>query len=221
MNLPNKITLSRIVAIVAILIAVFVMYIVNLVNPSFVIEAWKLGDAEINPVFLGLLVFFILACITDAMDGHIARSRHLVTNLGKFMDPVADKLLVNSMLVFLIAPNLFAPYALGQVANVSVWCAILMIARDIVVEALRFIAAQKKVVIAANIFGKLKTVFQMVAICFVLANGFPFSYFDAGFKEGLRISDFLVYIATIISVISGVIYVIEGRDALTDKKKED
>lgn len=216
MNLPNKITLSRIVAIVVMLIAVFVLYVISLANPTFVVPDITMGNVTINWVFFALLVFFIAASATDAVDGHIARSRNLVTNLGKFMDPVADKLLVNSMLLFLCAPGLIAPYAPNQVATVSIWCAILMVARDIVVEALRFIAAQKKVVIAANIFGKLKTVFQMIAIGFVLANDFPFSFFDGGHL----VSDILVYIATFISVLSGVIYVVQNKHVFNEIKSD-
>ena len=90
-------------------------------------------------------------------------------------------------------------------------------ARDIVVDALRFIAAQKNVVIAANIFGKLKTVLEMVAISFVLLNGFPFNYFDANWISGLHITDFLVYIATFVSVLSGIIYVVQNRHVFKDK----
>lgn len=219
MNLPNKITLSRIVAIVLMLIAVFVMFVVNQ-DKGFVVASLKIGSVEINPVFLALLAFFIVASATDAVDGHIARSRNLVTNLGKFMDPVADKLLVNSMLVFLCVPALSA-YAQGQIAWVSAWCAILMIARDIVVEALRFIAAQKRVVIAANIFGKLKTVTQMVAIGVVLANDFPFAFFDGGASnQFFKVSDVLVYLATIISVLSGVIYVIQNKHVFNETKSQ-
>ena len=170
-----------------------------------------LGNTGINLVFLIIFIFFVVASFTDFLDGYLARKNNQVTDLGKFLDPVADKLLVNSMVIFLIAPSLFAKYAEGQIISFNMWCAILLIVRDIVVDALRFIAAQKKVVIAANIFGKLKTVFEMVAISFVLLNGFPFNYFDASWPAGLHITDFIVYITTLMSLISGVIYVIQNR----------
>ena len=92
-------------------------------------------------------------------------------------------------------------------------------ARDIVVDALRFIAASKGKVIAANIFGKLKTVFEMIAICAVLLNGFPFRYFDASWPTGLHIADFLVYIATAASLVSGFIYVIQNRSVFKSEDK--
>lgn len=210
MNLPTKITISRIVAIVLMIIALFVLSVVNHFSGFQTIE---LGNTGINLVFLILFFFFLIASYTDHLDGYLARKNNQVTDLGKFLDPVADKLLINSMVIFLIAPSIFARYIPNSetVVTFNMWCAIIMIARDTVVDALRFIAAQKKVVIAANIFGKAKTVLQMVAISAVLLNDFPFNYFDKGWPVGLRISDILVYIATIVSVLSGVIYVIQNR----------
>jgi CDP-diacylglycerol--glycerol-3-phosphate 3-phosphatidyltransferase len=212
MNLPTKITITRIFAITLMIIALFVMSFFHFDTP-------KLGNTNINLVFLILCVFFLLASFTDFIDGYLARKNNQVTDLGKFLDPVADKLLVNSMVIFLIAPTLFAPYASEQILTFNMWCAIILIGRDIVVDALRFIAAQKKIVIAANIFGKAKTVLQMVAITFVLLNGFPFNYFDAGWPAGLHITDFIVYIATAVSLLSGIIYVIQNRQVFKDAKK--
>ena len=211
MNLPTKITFSRIIATVLLIIALFVMSLINFVAPT-------LGSTRINLVFLIIFVFFVIASYTDHLDGHLARKNNQITNLGKFLDPVADKLLINSMVIFLIAPSIFARYAPEQVITFNMWCAIILIVRDIVVDALRFIAAQKNVVIAANIFGKMKTVFEMVAISFVLLNGFPFNYFDANWPVGLHITDFIVYITTAMSFISGVIYVIQNRQVFL---KED
>ena len=212
MNLPTKITITRIAAIASMIIALFVMSFFHFGTP-------KLGNSNINLVFLILCVFFLLASFTDFLDGYLARKNNQVTDLGKFLDPVADKLLVNSMVIFLIAPTFFAPYASEQILTFNVWCAIILIGRDIVVDALRFIAAQKKIVIAANIFGKAKTVLQMVAITFVLLNGFPFNYFDAGWPAGLHITDFIVYIATAVSLLSGIIYVVQNRQVFKDAKK--
>ena len=123
------------------------------------------------------------------------------------------------MVIFLVAPKLFATYAVEQAISFNIWCAIILIGRDIVVDALRFIAAQKKIVIAANIFGKAKTVLQMVAITFVLLNGFPFNYFDSSWPAGLHITDFIVYIATAVSLLSGIIYVIQNRQVFKEVKK--
>ena len=211
MNLPTKITVSRIVAIVIMITTLFVLWIIEQVNPSFVIP--NIGNSHINWLYFGLFIFFLIASYTDHLDGHLARKYNQVTNLGKFLDPVADKLLINSMVIFLIVP---ASYARNGQMDFSIWCAILLVARDIVVDALRFIAAQKGVVIAANIFGKMKTVLEMVAISFVLLNGWPFVYFDANWS--VRIADIFVYLATLVSVISGVIYVVQNKDALKENK---
>ena len=216
MNTPTKITFARIIAIVAMIITLFVLS---------VIPNWKtieLGNTGINLVFLIIFVFFVVASFTDYLDGHLARKNNQVTDLGKFLDPVADKLLINSLVIFLVAPSVFAPYIPGEcypVISFNVWCAILLVARDIVVDALRFIAANKGKVIAANIFGKAKTVLEMVAIGAVLLNGFPVRYFDKGWPAGLHIADFLVYLATAASVISGVIYVVQNRSVFKSEDK--
>lgn len=218
MNLPTKITVSRIAAIVILILALFVLSMIKVANPSF--EVMVFGNSGINLVFLIVFIFFLIASYTDHLDGYLARKNNQVTSLGKFLDPVADKLLINSMVIFLTAPAVFASYIPGaeNVAHFSVWCAIILVARDTVVDALRFIAAEKGVVIAANIFGKLKTVLEMIAICFVLLNGWPFIYFDADWP--VRIVDILVYLATLTSVISGVIYVVQNRHVLAEKKEK-
>ncbi len=214
MNLPTKITFSRIIATVLLIIALFVMSLLDFQAPT-------LGNTGINLVFLLIFIFFVIASFTDYLDGHLARKNNQVTNLGKFLDPVADKLLINSMVIFLIAPSIFARYAPAQIISFNMWCALILVVRDIVVDALRFIAAQKKVVIAANIFGKMKTVFEMIAISFVLLNGFPFNYFAANWPRGLHITDFIVYITTAMSFISGVIYVWQNRQVfLSEEVKE-
>ena len=216
MNTPTKITFARIIAIVLMIITLFVLS---------VIPEWKtieLGNTGINLVFFIIFIFFVLASFTDYLDGHLARKNNQITDLGKFLDPVADKLLINSLVIFLVAPSVFAPYIPGSCAPVvsfNIWCAIILVARDIVVDALRFIAASKGKVISANIFGKLKTVLEMVAIGVVLLNGFPFRYFDANWLPGLRIADFLVYLCTLASLLSGIIYVVQNRHVFKEEKK--
>ena len=214
MNLPTKITVTRIVAIVVMIITLFVLSVI----PGW--QTIEIGNTGINLVFLIIFVFFVLASFTDYLDGHLARKNNQVTDLGRFLDPVADKLLINSLVIFLIAPSIFAPYIPGELHQVgfSVWCAIILVARDIVVDALRFIAASKGKVISANIFGKLKTVLEMVAIGVVLLNGFPFRYFDASWPAGLHIADFLVYLCTLASLLSGIIYVIQNRHVFKEDK---
>ncbi len=200
MNLPTKITVSRIVSIVVMVITLVVL--------SFIKEFHSpiLGLSRINLVYLILCVFFLVASFTDYLDGHLARKNNQVTNLGKFLDPVADKLLINSLIIFLVTK----PHFVGaDQVTVTVWTAIILVARDIVVDSLRFIAAQKNVVIAANIFGKLKTVLEMVFISVVLLNGFPFTFIDGDWNiYFVRVAEIATVAA---SVLSGAIYVVQNR----------
>jgi len=209
MNIPTKITLTRIAGVVALLIFLFVCSLI----PDF--TSTTLGDSGINLVYLIALIIFIVASATDYLDGHLARKWNQVTDLGKFLDPIADKMLVNSMLIFLVFPWNFAP---EQEIFMPVFCVIIMIVRDLIIDALRQIAAIKNRALAANIFGKIKTVTQMIAIPAVLLNGWPFSYFDADWGC-FRISMILVYLATIASIVSGVIYVVKNFDVVVGEKK--
>ena len=211
MNIPTKITTARIVLVVAMIIGLFVCSVI----PGFV--APMLGDSGINLVYLLAGIVFVVASCTDWLDGYLARKWNQVTDLGKFLDPIADKLLVNSVLVFLAVPFAFAP---NQI-HVPVFCVILMIGRDLVVDALRFVAAKKNYVISANMFGKAKTVAQMIALPFVFLNDWPFSYFSASWPEFAKPSIILVYIATILSLVSGVIYVVQNRGVLKQEGNED
>ena len=217
MNLPNKITISRIVLIVGMLIALLVLACIpNLVVPD-------VGDSRINWVYLGATIIFIIAAATDCLDGQIARRCNLVTDLGKFLDPIADKLLNDGMMIFILVPQ---AYALSQrrdpmALTILMFCVVLMIGRDLVVDALRLIAVKKNIVIAANIFGKLKTVLQMVAIPMMLLNDWPFHYIyqnNPNYPEFLNISNIFFYIATIMSLISGIIYVYQNRKVLKQDK---
>ena len=220
MNLPTKITFTRIIMIVVMIITLFVLNVINAINGW---HTFELGNTGINLVFLILFIFFVIASYTDHLDGYLARKNNQVTDLGKFLDPVADKLLINSLVIFLAAPAVFAPYIPGELHQVgfNVWCVIILVARDIVVDALRFIGANIGKVIAANIFGKLKTVLEMVAIGVVLLNGFPFRYFDVNWPAGLHIADIFVYLATAASLISGIIYVVQNRHVFKEEKKDE
>jgi len=209
MNIPTKITTARIVLVAGLLAFLFVVSVI----PGY--SAPMVGGTPINWVYLSAFIVFVIAASTDYVDGYLARRWNQVTDLGKFLDPIADKLLVNSMLIFLAVPWGFAS---SQTILIPAFCVIVMIARDLVVDALRLIAVQKNQVIAANIFGKMKTVFQMVAIPAVMLNGWPFSYFDASWGPW-RISLILVYLATAMSLLSGVIYVVQNRGVLKQEKK--
>ncbi len=219
-NLPTKITLSRILLATFLLLFIFVFYILDQFNAvdvsSFNIQISNNG-ATINLINIYILIVFCIASFTDFLDGYIARRYNLTTDLGKFLDPIADKMLINGLMIFLA---LNFP-SLSNDLTFPFFLVIIMIIRDLIVDGLRFMAAKKDVVIAANIFGKLKTVLQMAAIIFVLLNGWPFSYFDASWPTYLHITDFICYIATIISVLSGVIYIKQNIKVLSDNNKED
>lgn len=207
MNIPTKITVARIALVVTLLLFLFVLgFIPDL--PVLYLGRPKFG---INIYYFITFVIFVIAASTDYVDGHLARKWNQVTDLGKFLDPVADKLLVDSLLIYLILPHF------GASLTIPTFCVIVMIVRDLVVDALRFIAAGKGVVLAANIFGKVKTVLQMIAIPLVLLNGWPFSYFDLNFGPW-RIASIFVYLATAASLLSGIIYVVSNFSVLKEKK---
>ena len=194
MNLPNKITISRL--IIAVIMIFFAVFPWANVGASSILTT--LGNTGFTILDLILAILFVVGSATDAIDGKIARKYNLITDFGKFFDPLADKFLVNSALIFL------ACY--GRIPALII---ILMIGRDLAVDGIRFMAASKGEVIAANIFGKLKTVFQMITIPFVMLNGFPFNYL---FKEHTYIFlDVLLSISCAMSLISGFIYLYRGR----------
>ncbi|HPJ01412.1 MAG TPA: CDP-diacylglycerol--glycerol-3-phosphate 3-phosphatidyltransferase [Candidatus Limiplasma sp.] len=171
MNLPNKLTLLRVLAI-----PVIVTFL--LLN---------------TPVFrIAAIVLFVLACLTDWLDGHIARKQGIVTVFGKFLDPVADKLLVLSTMITLAG--------LGQL---PAWVCVLVLFRELMVDGLRMIAVQKGVVIAAGKLGKIKTVSQMVLVVTVLLN--------FQFIMDLRIDWALIAVVVIMTVWSGVDYFRKNR----------
>ena len=206
-NLPTKITLARIALATLLIIGIFVLYFLDQFNVFSIAEVGNVAlndsGAYINWIMIILMLVFLIASMTDFLDGYLARKNNEVTDLGKFLDPIADKMLINSMIVFL-ALN-FVSLASHQ--RFAFFLVIIMIIRDLVVDGLRFMVAKKNVVVAANIFGKLKTVTQMVAIIVVFLNGFPFSYFDYNWPAYIHVSDWLCYIATFFSVLSGIIYV--------------
>ena len=160
MNLPNKLSLFR-VALVPIIVILFLT--------DGIMECFRIHTANGDIVFTlsDILVFvlFAVASFTDFLDGKIARSRNLITSFGKFVDPIADKLLVNSMLI------LFA-----CTSRISVLAVLLMIWRDMIVDGLRMNASAKGKVVAAGMLGKIKTVLQMFAIIFLMLKNLPFAF---------------------------------------------
>lgn len=218
MNLPNKITLSRIILILVMIIGIFVLGIAEaFADPHFI--APNLGNSGINLVYLIICIVFIIAAVTDYLDGHLARKLNLVTDFGKFLDPIADKLLNDATMIFLLVPQIYAPEQRNDPIALTILavCVIVMIGRDLVVDALRLIAVKNNVVIAANKFGKAKTVLQMIAIPMMLLNDWPFRYFDHEW-QALQVANLFFYAATLMSLISGVIYVYQNRAVLKGKK---
>jgi CDP-diacylglycerol--glycerol-3-phosphate 3-phosphatidyltransferase len=198
MNLPNKLTTGRI-------IMVFVMIAV-LLYPYQTMPSIIFNNRPIPMVYLFSLVVFILASITDFLDGYLARKLKLITNLGKFLDPLADKLLTNSLFIFLlITPDwlLVAP-----ILRVPVWAVIIMIIRDFIVDGIRMIAVAEGKVLAANMFGKVKTFLQIFAIIFYLLNDALFAWL--GLPPGWSITEMTIYGAAIVSLLSLIKYVQQG-----------
>lgn len=221
-NLPTKITIFRIVLSFIIILGLIALYFVDkfmgdepyfVASLGFSFELIQGCVVKINYVYVAVFIIFLAASISDCIDGHIARSRNLITDLGKFLDPVADKMLINSLLIFL-AIGFPSMNKEGGYLSFHWFLVVLMIVRDLVVDGLRLIGATKNVVISANVYGKLKTIFQMIAIGLVLVNGFPFAIFDANWPEFLHITEIICYIATFISILSGVIYVKDNKKVL-------
>lgn len=171
---------------------------------------------EVNLVYFIVFWLFVVASFSDFLDGHIARKYNLVTNFGKFMDPIADKLLVDGLLIILLVPSITPADASIQMA-IPVIATLIMIARDLIVDVIRLIAASQSRILAANIFGKIKTVLQMVAIPLVLLNDWPFVLFDGE----INIALIVVYLATLASLLSGIIYVYQNRDVLREPNKHE
>jgi CDP-diacylglycerol--glycerol-3-phosphate 3-phosphatidyltransferase len=146
------------------------------------------------------LAIFIVASLTDAIDGHIARKHHLITNFGKFMDPLADKLLVSAAMVVLVA--------LGRI---PAWIVIVILSREFIISGFRQVAADQGIVIAASYWGKWKTVFQMVMICLMIA--------DFSFSSLIRLlTDVVMWAALALTVISMIDYLIKNKGVMAEQK---
>ncbi|MEA4821938.1 MAG: CDP-diacylglycerol--glycerol-3-phosphate 3-phosphatidyltransferase [Erysipelotrichales bacterium] len=182
MNLPNKLTVIRMLAVILIIIIALLPYqALNINVVSFIFLGTTFSLTRIL-----IFVLFAFASFTDFLDGNIARKRGIVTTFGKFLDPIADKLLVNVLFIILTVWG-----------EIPIIVTLIFIIRDTIVDAIRLIAIDKQVVIAASKLGKLKTVTQMISLIFVLL-----------FIPGKLI---VVYLAGIISLISGIEYFIKNR----------
>ncbi|MFA6667471.1 MAG: CDP-diacylglycerol--glycerol-3-phosphate 3-phosphatidyltransferase [Bacilli bacterium] len=214
-NLPTKITIIRIIISILLIIAIAVVYFLDEAKVFSVTQFdFSLGGVTLNSLMITFWLTFLIASLTDFLDGYLARKNNQVTDLGKFLDPIADKMLINSIMIFLC----FNFVSLNNELTFPWICVVLMVIRDLVVDGLRFMAATKNVVLAANYWGKAKTVLQMVAISLVMLNGFPFSYFDANWLPYLHITDFICYLATIVSLIGGFVYLRDNKNVFDEKK---
>ena len=179
MNLPNKLTILRVL-----LIPVFLVALISGLVPS--------------PMNRYIAIFiFIVASLTDMLDGHIARSRNLITNFGKFMDPLADKLLVSSAMI-----------AMVEMGDLPSWVVIIIISREFAITGFRILAIEANKVIAASWWGKIKTTTQMIMVIYLLfgLKGFVFEV----------LGNILIILATIFTIISGVDYIVKNIDVLKE-----
>jgi CDP-diacylglycerol--glycerol-3-phosphate 3-phosphatidyltransferase len=202
-NLPTKITISRILISTLLIISLIIFYFLDEFNVFLVKDCnFDVGGVTLNYLMIIFWGVFLIASLTDFLDGYLARKNNQVTNLGKFLDPLADKMLINSIMIFLSLNFI----SMNDSFKFPWFCTVLMVIRDLVVDGLRFMAASKNVVLAANYWGKAKTVLQMFAISFVFLNGWPFAYFDSSWINYLHISDIFCYLTTLTSLIGGFVY---------------
>lgn len=179
MNLPNKLTIIRVIMI-----------------PFFVL--FLLSDLLGNASDWIALIVFIVASLTDLLDGYLARKHNLVTNFGKFMDPLADKLLVCAAMICLV-----------ELGRLPAWIVVIIISREFIISGFRLIASDNGVVIAASYWGKFKTTFQMIMICLLIAD-----------IQAIRLITLLVTaIALILTIVSLVDYIIKNKNVMKEDVK--
>lgn len=186
MNKANKITMVRIVlSVIIMFILLFPFYQLGIAVPTFLVGNNVVVD--IRYVIAG--VIFIIASITDFLDGYIARKENIVTDFGKTIDAISDKLLTNPLLIILACNNMISPVI-----------PVVIIARDIIVDSLKMVIGNKSSAVGAIYVAKVKTATLMVGIALTLFYNLPFELID------VRISDFLLVVAAVLSVVSGIKY---------------
>lgn len=195
MNLPNKLTLARLILVPVLIITYLFPYTyLGIHMPTF-----ELLSAHLSLKDIIVFIIFAVASFTDFLDGYIARRDNLVTTFGKFVDPIADKLIVNTALLLLASSS-----------RISILVPIIMIARDTIVDAVRLVAIQNNKVIAASMLGKAKTVTQMIGIILVMLNNIVFGYLN------IPMDQIMMFVATIISLVSGFEYFIKNKDFIME-----
>lgn len=196
MNSANKITLIRII-----LVPIFILFITPM--PEWVVNS-NIVFHTINNYSLGVAtVIFIIAAITDKLDGYVARKYNQVTTFGCFLDPLADKLMVISALVFLVQEN-----------RIAGWVALIIIGREIAVTGLRIVAAFNGKVLAADKFGKIKLVFQVIAIPLCLLKNYPLNLVTQ-----FPFDSIMMFFTVLITAYSGVNYFVKNKDVFYENGK--
>lgn len=223
MNLPNKLTLLRIILVPVIVI----IYMIGSKHADF----YAKPVFEFFPNFSWLnfvvLIVFAIAAFTDYLDGAIARKQGLVTNFGKFADPLADKLLVYTVFVLMLEQNYLNKLTVGpeQMGNIfEWWMLVVVLAREFIVTGVRYMAASNKKVIAASKLGKAKTIAQYIAVVVVLLLG-AVTTSSTGDVNTINVIFILIckvslFVMLVLTVISGIDYVVKNKEVFYDKKGE-
>ncbi len=200
LNLPNKITVVRIIlAVLMIVMLLIPWYDLGIKFPEYLINGEVLS---LKYVLAGII--FLVASLTDFIDGYLARSRNMVTDFGKVADAIADKILVNGLLIILAYDRL-----------IPLLVPVVIITRDIIVDSCKMISGNKGKVVAASWLGKAKTMCMMIGLTLTLFNNIPFTFIN------LSVDQFLLLVATVLSVVSGCQYYYNTKDFLfpeVDKK---
>ena len=199
MNVPNKITVCRI--ILSIFLLILMVFPLNKIGVSFP-EIKISADFIIDSKYLICGVIFLIASVTDYLDGHLARKYNLVTDLGKVMDAIADKILVNGVLILLATSGHISPIV-----------PVVIVSRDIAVDSIKMVAGQKNGAVAASKAGKFKTAFMLVGITLLFFYDLPFSL------ANIYPARVIIMIATVLSVLSGVQYYVKNKKYLADTTK--
>lgn len=197
MNLPNKITITRI--ILSVLLLIFMMLPWYDLGVNF--PVYQVANINVSIDYIIGGVIFLIASVSDFLDGYLARKYNQVTDFGKVMDAIADKLLVNGLLIILAYNRM-----------ISVVIPVVIISRDIVVDSCKMISGNKGRVVAASILGKIKTICMMVGLTLTMFYNLPFELI------GFPLSDLLLIAAVVLSVISGVQYFYNVKDLIIPKK---
>lgn len=198
MNVPNKITICRIaLSILLLIIMVFPVEKIGINFPEFQLA----GKLVIDSKYLICGIIFLIASLTDFLDGYLARKYNLVTDIGKVMDAIADKILVNGVLILLATEG-----------YISAIVPVVIVSRDIVVDSIKMVAGQKSGAVGASMAGKIKTACMLVGITLLFFYDLPFSL------ANIYPAKAIIMIATVLSVISGIQYYVKNKKYLFDTK---